>query len=82
MGLKARHPSLARLTPRQQTILTLLGQGRTSAEIGAELGISENTITFHRVRIRKLLGLSSEWELVRFAILVGVAGAESPKPGR
>jgi DNA-binding NarL/FixJ family response regulator len=73
VGLDAMHASLSRLTPRQQQILALLGQGRTSAEIGTQLGLSENTITFHRQRIRKILGLSSEWELTHFAILVHLA---------
>ncbi len=82
VALDAMHASLARLTPHQQRILRLLGQGRTSAEIGEELGLSENTITFHRHRIRKILGLSSEWELVRHAILVHLAssgGDERPR---
>ncbi len=70
VGLDAMHASLAKLTPRQQTILRLIGEGKTSAQIGAELGLSEATITFHRQRIRRQLGLASEWELVRHAILV------------
>jgi DNA-binding NarL/FixJ family response regulator len=73
VGLDALHASLARLTERQQTILRLLGQGLTSAEIGDKLGLSENTITFHRKRIRTILGLTSEWELTRQAILVHLA---------
>jgi DNA-binding NarL/FixJ family response regulator len=80
VGLDAMHASLSRLTPRQQTILKLLGQGKSSAEIGQKLGLSENTITFHRQRIRKMLGLSSEWELVRHAILVHLATAEGDAP--
>ncbi len=80
VGLDAMHASLARLTPRQQTIVKLIGQGRTSAEIGETLGLSENTITFHRGRIRKVLGLSSEWELVRHAILVHLAASEEETP--
>jgi len=81
VGLDAMHASLSRLTPRQQQILALLGQGRTSAEIAAQLGLSENTITFHRQRIRKMLGLSSEWELIHFAILVHLAAnAEGAPP--
>ena len=73
VALDAMHPSLARLTERQQTILRLLGQGLSSAEIGQKLGISENTITFHRRRIRAILGLATEWELMRQAILVHLA---------
>jgi len=80
VGLDATHLSLSRLTPRQQEILRLLGQGKTSAEIGDSLGLSENTITFHRVRIRKILGLSSEWEMARFAILLHLAAAEDANP--
>jgi two-component system invasion response regulator UvrY len=77
VGLDAMHASLARLTPRQQTILRLIGEGKTSGEIGAKLGLSENTITFHRQRIRRLLGLTSEWELLRRAILVQVASTDT-----
>jgi DNA-binding NarL/FixJ family response regulator len=80
VGLDATHLSLSRLTPRQQEILRLLGQGKSSAEIGDSLGLSENTITFHRARIRKLLGLSSEWEMARFAILLHLAAAEDENP--
>jgi len=80
VGLDAIHASLAKLTPRQQTILRLLGQGKTSAEIGARLGLSENTITFHRVRIRKVLGLTSEWALLRHALLVHLATTEDERP--
>jgi DNA-binding NarL/FixJ family response regulator len=84
VGLDAIHASLARLTPRQQTILRLVGEGRTSAEIGAKLGLSEATITFHRQRIRKALGLSSEWALLRHALLVYLAASdvEPPRAGR
>lgn len=76
VGLDAVHAGLSRVTPRQQQILGLIGQGKTSAEIGDALGLSANTITFHRARIRKILGLSSEWELGRFAILVYLAANE------
>ena len=81
LALDAMHASLARLTPRQQEILTLIAQGQSSAEIGEHLGLTESTITFHRARIRKVLGLSSEWELLRHAILVNLAlGEEQPTP--
>lgn len=80
VALDALHASLARLTERQQTILRMLGQGLSSAEIGDKLGLSEATITFHRKRIRTILGLSSEWELTRQAILVHLAtGGDTPK---
>ena len=80
VGLDATHLSLSRLTPRQQEILRLLGQGKTSGEIGDSIGVTESTITFHRARIRKILGLSSEWEMARFAILLHLAAAEDTNP--
>jgi DNA-binding NarL/FixJ family response regulator len=76
LGLDAMHASLSRLTPRQQRILKLVGQGKTSAEIGDRLGVSEATITFHRQRIRKTLGLTSEWALLRHALLVHLATSD------
>jgi DNA-binding NarL/FixJ family response regulator len=61
---------LAQLTPRQQTILRLLGEGKSTACIAAELHLSPNTVTFHRVRIRKALGIPSEWALLKYALMV------------
>lgn len=64
---------LSRLSPRQREIVRLLGQGMSSAEIAEELGLTPYAITFHRARIRKLLGLDSEWRLQRFALLAGMS---------
>lgn len=61
---------LAQLTPRQQTILRLLGEGKSTACIAAELHLSPNTVTFHRVRIRKALGIPTEWALLKYALMV------------
>ena len=75
VGLDAAHLSLSRLTPRQQTILRHLGEGKSSKEIAELLDIGEDAITWHRHRIREALGLASEWELNRFAMLVHLATA-------
>lgn len=81
LALDAMHASLARLTPRQQEILALIAQGKSSEHVGEALGLTKSTITFHRARIRAVLGLSTEWELLRYAILVSLAtstdGADS-----
>lgn len=61
---------LSRLTPRQQEIVRLLGDGKSTARIAAELHLSPNTVTFHRVRIRKALGIPNEWGLLRYALVV------------
>jgi DNA-binding NarL/FixJ family response regulator len=81
MGLDAVHLSLSHLTPRQQEILRLLGQGRSSAEIAEQYGLTTSAITWHRAHIRKVLGLANEWELARFAILVHLATNDSEADG-
>jgi DNA-binding NarL/FixJ family response regulator len=61
------------LTPRQRQIVRLLGEGKTTAEIAAALSLSPNTITFHRSRIRKALGITSEAALGRYAFIIQLA---------
>jgi len=67
---------LGRLTPRQQEIVRLLGDGHNTAEIAERLHVSINTVAFHRKRIRKALGIDTELGLVRYALLVQV-GSEA-----
>jgi DNA-binding NarL/FixJ family response regulator len=81
MGLDAVHLSLSHLTPRQQEILRLLGQGKSSGEIADQFGLTTSAITWHRAHIRKVLGLANEWELARFAILVHLATNDSEADG-
>ena len=58
------------LTPRQQAIVRLTGRGRTTEEIAEAVGISIHTVHFHRRNIRRVLGLHSEAEFMRYALLV------------
>jgi DNA-binding NarL/FixJ family response regulator len=60
----------AQLTPRQQEIVRLLGDGKSTARIAEELHVSTNTVTFHRMRVRKALGIPTEWGLLRYALVV------------
>jgi DNA-binding NarL/FixJ family response regulator len=76
-ALEAVHSGLANITPRQQEILLQIAQGKHSAQIAEQLGVTESTIVFHRNRLRKALGLDSEWALNRFAILVQLAHEEA-----
>jgi len=64
-----------RLTPRQQEIVQMIGQGRTTEDMAATLGLSHHTIHFHRKNIRRQLGLDSDWALLRYAVLVGLSGS-------
>jgi DNA-binding CsgD family transcriptional regulator len=68
---------LAQLTPRQRRIVRMIGEGRRTADIAADIGVSAPTVTFHRALIRKTLGLDSEWSLLRYAILVRMSEQET-----
>jgi DNA-binding NarL/FixJ family response regulator len=76
VSLGAKHLGFARLTPRQQDIVRLIGLGRSTAEIGNLLGLSPSTVTFHRANIRTALGIDSEWGLIRYAVLVQAGGSD------
>ncbi len=52
------------LTDRQNQIITLVVQGKTSAEIALELDLSVRTIESHRARLMKAIGIRNSAELV------------------
>jgi DNA-binding NarL/FixJ family response regulator len=68
--LRHNGSSLARrpeLTGREVEILGLVGEGKTSKEIGDELYISENTVRNHVRNILDKLGMKSRFEAVNWA---------------
>ena len=71
------NPNLDRLTPRQLHILRLIGEGKNGNEVAEALGVSPRTIEYHRAAIRRALGIATEWGLVRYAIVAGLAGRDS-----
>ncbi len=73
---------LAKLTPRQRDILRRLGDGKSTARIARDFHVKPETVTFHRGRIRKTLGLKTEWDLMRYALLVRMADAEAKASAR
>ena len=56
------------LTERQQEVLALLVQGNTMKEVAAILKITKRTVAFHKYRFMERLGVSSNAELIRYAI--------------
>jgi len=56
------------LTARQRQVLTLLAQGKTSAVIGRELGLSRRSVDTHRLRMLRALGLRNTAELVAWFV--------------
>jgi DNA-binding NarL/FixJ family response regulator len=56
------------LTNREREVLRLVGQGATSKEIAARLGISPKTAQVHRDNLKGKLNLRTTADLVRYAI--------------
>ncbi|MDP2731140.1 MAG: response regulator transcription factor [Dehalococcoidales bacterium] len=60
------------LTTREKEVLKLIGEGRTSREIGEMLFISLNTVERHRSAIMEKLGMHNKGQLIRFALRKGL----------
>jgi len=56
------------LTERQKEVLALLVKGNTMREVANILEITPRTVAFHKYRIMERLGVSSNAELIRYAI--------------
>jgi DNA-binding NarL/FixJ family response regulator len=75
------------LTDREQTILSLVGEPLSDAEIAARLQLSPETVEKHRFNIMRKLGLHSRAEAARFARRCGltrppVVQRPNPQPAR
>ncbi len=64
------------LTPRQREVLQLIGEGKRTKDIAAVLNVSIKTVEFHKTCLMNALGLHTTAELMRFAIMQGLAQAE------
>ncbi len=56
------------LTDRQREVLQMLAEGRPMKEIAYVLEISLRTVRFHKYKIMEELGITTNSELVRYAI--------------
>ncbi len=62
------------LSEREQEVLKLVALGHTSAEIAAQLNLSDKTVETYRARGMEKLGLKNRAALVRFALKKGLLG--------
>ena len=69
----AEAPAHARLTARENEIVTLIGGGLQVKQVAAELGISVSSVNTYRNRIFRKLGLHSNAALIRYALKNGLA---------
>ncbi len=65
-------PVQGQLSAREQELLTLVAQGRTDAQIAAELYISIRTVSSHLDRIRDKTGCRRRADLTRLALTAGL----------
>ncbi len=66
------------LTPRERSVLALVAAGRTNRQAGAELFISEKTVSVHLSRVMAKLGAAGRTEAVSIAHARGLLGPPSP----
>jgi DNA-binding CsgD family transcriptional regulator len=64
-----------RLTVRERQVVKLIGEGKTTKEAAAFLGISTKTAESHRTRLLQKLDIHSTAELVRYALRHGLIEA-------
>jgi len=64
-----------RLTERQREVLQLLAEGKVMKEVGDILHMTTRTVSWHKYRIRETLGITSDAELVRYAVRTHIIAA-------
>ena len=65
-------PALGQLSVRERELVTLVAQGRTNAQIAAQLYISIHTVGSHLDRIRDKTGCRRRTDLTRLALIEGL----------
>lgn len=71
-------PARNQLSEREQQILALLAQGRSSKQIARTLDIGVRTVETHRQAIRRKLDLAGQAELIRYAVEHARGGLPQP----
>jgi DNA-binding NarL/FixJ family response regulator len=72
-----KHSPLDDLTPRQQEVLSLLGEGLETPEIARRLGIADETARNHIRALLRAMGAHSRLEAVLIGLRAGVISATS-----
>jgi DNA-binding NarL/FixJ family response regulator len=70
------HAQVGSLTPRERSVLALVGQGLTNAEIAGSLGLSEGTVKNYLSGILTALGFRDRIQAALFAARTGLEPEE------
>jgi DNA-binding NarL/FixJ family response regulator len=60
------------LSPREFQILGLIAAGKSVGDIASQLSLSVKTISTYRTRLLKKMAMSSNAELIRYALQYGL----------
>lgn len=63
-----------RLSPREREVMTMILSGQRLKEIAARLDISVKTVTTHRSRLLRKLGVEDNLGLYRYGVRNGLIG--------
>jgi len=69
---RAAGPTVETLTPRELQVLALVADGLSNREVGAALGVSDETVKFHLGSVFGKLGASNRTDAVRQALRRGL----------
>lgn len=73
--------AVARLSPRERAVLSLLAQGYTYQGIAQQLHIGVNSVGTYRARLAQKLGVRGRQELVRVGLVSGIIQRPPRRPG-
>lgn len=76
MRIQDAQKSCGPLTTREQSVLLLIAEGKSSKDVALLLDISIRTVETHRKNIKKKLGIGTTAGLTRYAIENGLIGLE------
>ena len=63
-----------RLSPREREVMSMMLEGKRLKEIAAVLDISVKTVTTHRARLMRKLGVTDNIGLYRYGVRNGLVG--------
>jgi FixJ family two-component response regulator len=69
------------MTPREQTVMSLIVTGKLNKQVASLIGTSEKTVKVHRARVMIKMGARSLPDLVRMADRLGLAAEVPEEPG-
>jgi two-component system invasion response regulator UvrY len=72
IGRSSEAPVHETLSDREFEVLCLIGSGKTVREIAERLSLSDKTVSTYRARLLEKMGMSTNADLTRYAIINGL----------